>query len=177
MRRITVGDVEAQISRMTELTRDILVAVADGTDMYGRTVAQAVEAPYPQVYYTLSTLKARGFLHCAYGEGEHANHKVYTLTGAGLVLTDRVRDQEFPEVRGSQRVPVDPETYARRMKMSGVLKWLKAQGVLDSHEELTHVMGCELCSGYMRQYGMTSDVRCQTYADIRNAQANGRETI
>lgn len=166
MRRITVGDVEAQKSRMTPLTRKILVAVADGDNMYGRIVAQAVEATYPQVYHTLNTLKARGFLHCAYGEDSYTNRKIYTLTDAGKILVDDVRDMEFPDVRGKVRVPVNPERYAERMRASSVLKWLKTQGVVGSHAELMHVMGCDLCNGYMKQYGMNSDVRCRIYTEI-----------
>jgi DNA-binding PadR family transcriptional regulator len=169
MRRIEPGNVKAQLARMTPLTQKILIAAADGTDMYGRIIAQQVETPYPQVYHTLSTLKARGFLDVMYGEDEHANRKLYTLTSAGCELVDQIRGREFPETRIRQRVPVNPEIYADRMRASSLLRWLQELGIVDSYEELKHVSTCEKCTELIRVYVVRdrSDARCNAYAETR----------
>ena len=166
MQRIRAGDVHAQAKVMTGHMRDVLALIEAGDAVYGRAIAKKLRVPYPQAYRTLHVLYVRRFLAREYGEPDtdQAQRLVYSLTDAGRELLDVVRDVQLVGVgpRGRDR-DVDPEEYAQRMHVSGILAWLKDLGAVDSYRELKHIVSCAQCTSLIKTYGIDGDVRCMAY--------------
>lgn len=169
VKKILRGDIAAQLQTLTALMLEVLRCVNEGKHAYGRGIATACRMSYPQTYNTLNSLKARGFIGSHEVWGDTGVRKMYHLTPEGVELLAQAEEMpDLTERRPRVTTPVDPETYVHRMRIGSVLRWLQKHRVVDSYEELVHVMECDACNRNIGVYGFTGDVRCEEAAQKVN---------
>lgn len=169
MERIAFGDVDAQARTLTAVMRRVLELVEEGTHDHGRAIGKVVGVPYPQAYRTLNVLHARGFIEPPIDDwGATGRVKRYILTLAGAELLSRVRGTPSSPNSTDESRQVDPDAYAARMKWGPVFRWLRRHKVVDSVQELEHIMKCPECNSLLAEHGFTGDVRCETAAQKVN---------
>lgn len=162
---IAPGDVDTQLLSMTTTMVDVLEHIAVGVETYGRAIARKLEVPYPQVYHILNVLSARQFLTVEWDD-EFPTRKTYTLTNAGRALLDKARSHGVGSVPGERRGPsIHPDVYARRMHTTPVVRWMIRHDLVDSREDLDHIMNCADCDRLLHESEtwFPEKIRCDAY--------------
>jgi DNA-binding PadR family transcriptional regulator len=159
-RHIGPEDIAGQLASITELMIKVLELVDSGTATHGRSIARILEVPYPQVYYILNVLTGRRFLSVEWDENI-PTRKTHTLTPVGRKLLEQALQSKTYE-RHQRAKRVHPDEYARQMRVSGMVSWLVRHGIVDSREDLVHIMNCPDCDRLLRhtENGWENRVRC-----------------
>lgn len=164
-RPIAPEDVGAQLAFMTETMAEILELIDAGTAVHGRAIAKALEVPYPQAYHTLNVLTARRFLSVEWDD-DVPTRKNHSITPAGYELLARVREsRDTIKSRKRRTQQINPDEYARRMRVSSLVTWLIRQGLVSSRQDLEHIIGCSDCERLLFETadGWASQVRCEAH--------------